>query len=183
MPITVRIPAGSEAYDSERNEFLTVDRDILITFEHSLVSIHKWEQKWHVPFLEKTYEKSAEQTLDYLHCMTLSKNVDDYIYRLIPRQEMMRIKQYIEDPMTATTIKEVKEHREREIKTAEVIYCDMIMLGIPFECRKWHLNSLIMLINVCSEKQKSPKKMSRSEIVAQNRALNQARRAALHSKG
>lgn len=183
MPLTVRIPAGSEAYDSDRNEFLMVDRDVSITFEHSLVSIHKWEQTWHIPFLDRTQPKTIEQTLDYLRCMTLSKNVDDYIYRLIPRSEMERIKQYIEDPMTATTIKETKGHKEREIKTAEVLYCDMIMLGIPFECRKWHLNSLVMLINVCNEKQKSPKKMSRSEIVAQNRALNQARRAALHSKG
>ncbi len=183
MPITVKIPAGSEAYDSERNEFLTIDRDVCITFEHSLVSIQKWEQRWHVPFLDRTKMKTTEQTLDYLRCMTLSKNLDDYIYRLIPRREMERIKQYIEDPMTATTIKETKGPREREIKTAEVLYCDMIMLGIPFECRKWHLNSLIMLINVCNEKQKEPKRMSRSEIVAQNRALNQARKAALHSKG
>lgn len=184
MPITVKIPAGSEAFDSETLEFLTVNRDISITLEHSLVSIQKWEQKWHVAFLDPKHAKTTEQTLDYLRCMTLSKNnIEDYVYRLIPREEMERIKAYIENPMTATTIKESGRHGEREIKTAEVLYSDMILLGIPFECKKWHLNSLIMLINVCSEKQKPPKKMSPAEIAAQNRALNRARRAALNSKG
>lgn len=183
MPITITIPAGAEAYDSERNEFYRVDRSVNLTLEHSLVSVHKWEQKWHIPFLEKSYEKTNEQVLDYLRCMTLSKNVEDYMYHLIPRSEVIRIKEYIEDPMTATTIKDTSGKRDREIKTAEVLYCDMIMLGIPFECKKWHLNSLIMLIAVCAEKQKPPKNKPRSEILAENRALNKARRAAMHSKG
>ena len=183
MPITVTIPAGAEAYDSESNEFFSVDKPISITMEHSLVSIQKWEQHWHIPFLDKRHARTTEQTLDYLRCMTLSKNVEDYVYLLIPRSEVNRIKEYIEDPMTATTIKDSGGHKEQELKTAEVLYCDMITLGIPFECRKWHLNSLIMLINVCAEKQKPQKNKSRSEIFAENRALNKLRRAALNSKG
>lgn len=184
MPITVRVPAGAELYDSERNEFIfKTDKDLLITLEHSLVSLQKWEQKWHVPFFDENKSKTLEQVLDYLHCMTLSKNVPDHAYRLIPRSEMKRIEEYIKNPMTATTIKRDGGARDREIKTAEVLYCDMIMLGIPFECRKWHLNSLITLIATCHEKQKAPKKMARSEIYAQNRELNRLRRAALNSKG
>lgn len=183
MPITVTIPAGAEAYNSEINEFYRVDKTVHITLEHSLVSVQKWEQRWHVPFLDEHYAKTSEQTLDYLRCMTLSKNIEDYMYQLIPRSEVSRIKAYIEDPMTATTIKNVGGKKDREIKTAEVLYCDMIMLGIPFECKKWHLNSLIMLIAVCAEKQKPPKNKSRAEILAENRALNKARRAAMHSKG
>lgn len=183
MPITIEIPAGSEAYDSIANEFFRVDKDVKITFEHSLVSIQKWEQHWHHGFLDESYSKTPEQVRDYLKCMVLTKNVEDYMYYLIPQHEMKRIKEYIEDPMTATKITNTDNRRDREIKTAEVLYCDMIMLGIPFECRKWHLNSLIMLIRVCAEKQKKPKYKPRSEVLAENRALNIARRAAQHSKG
>lgn len=184
MAITVKVPAGAELYDSERNEFVfRVEKDLYITLEHSLVSLQKWEQKWHVPFLDEQRSKTNEEVFDYLRCMTLSKNVPDYAYRLIPQSEMRRIEAYIRDPMTATTIKSHGGPRDREIKTAEVLYCDMILLGIPFECKKWHLNSLIMLITVCNEKQKAPKKMTRSEIFAQNRELNRIRREALKSKG
>lgn len=184
MSITVTVPAGSEAFDNETNEFYTVSTDIRIVMEHSLISIQQWEQKWHIPFLDRRHERTSEQIIDYLRCMTLSKNVDPKAYYMLPASEIKRIKEYIEDPMTATTIKtDSKRRTATEIKTAEVIYSDMILLGIPFECRKWHLNSLLMLINVCAEKQKPEKKMSRSDIYAQNRALNRARRKAMHSKG
>ena len=184
MSITVTVPAGSEAFDNETNEFYTVSTDIRIVMEHSLISIQQWEQKWHIPFLDRRHERTSEQIIDYLRCMTLSKNVDPKAYYMLPASEIKRIKEYIEDPMTATTIKtDSKRRTATEIKTAEVIYSDMILLGIPFECRKWHLNSLLMLINVCAEKQKPEKKMSRSDVYAQNRALNRARRKAMHSKG
>ena len=184
MPITVTVPAGAEAYDNEANEFFSSKSEVHIVMEHSLISLQLWEQKWHIPFLDKRYSRTNEQLIDYLRCMTLTKNVDPKMYYLLPSSEVKRIKEYIEDPMTATTIvQDNKSKHNTEIKTAEVIYSDMILLGIPFDCRKWHLNSLLMLINVCAEKQKPPKKMSRNDIYAQNRALNRARRKALHSKG
>lgn len=184
MSITVTVPAGSELYDNELNEFYVAESDTKITMEHSLISLQLWEQKWHIPFLDKRISRTNEQLVDYLRCMTLSKNVDPKVYYMLPASEIKRIKEYIEDPMTATTIAKGSNRRApTEIKTAEVIYSDMILLGIPFECRKWHLNSLLMLINVCAEKQKPEKKMSRNDIYAQNRALNRARRKAMHSKG
>lgn len=184
MPITVTVPAGSEVYDNELNEFYTVTSDIKLTMEHSLISLQLWEQKWHIPFLDKRIARTNEQLVDYLRCMTLTKNIDPKTYYMLPSSEIKKIKEYIEDPMTATTITaDSKRRTATEIKTAEVIYSDMILLGIPFECRKWHLNSLLMLISVCAEKQKPEKKMSRSDIYAQNKALNRARRKAMHSKG
>lgn len=183
MPITIVIPAGSEAFNSVTNEIFEAKKDTTIVLEHSLISLQKWEQKWHVPFLDKNQKKTQEQLVDYLKCMTLSKNIEDYMYYLIPAYEMKRLQAYLEDPRTATTIHHTGRPTRTEIKTAEVIYSDMIQLGIPFECRTWHLNSLLMLIQVCAEKQKPEKKMSNSQIFAQNRALNKLRRAALHTKG
>ena len=68
--------------------------------------------------------------------------------------------------------------------TNEIIYWQMITLGIPVEFQKWHLNRLLTLIKVCSIKNNpNKKKMSRSEIIQRNRELNRARRAANHSAG
>lgn len=184
MPIRIHIPAGSESYDSEKNEFVTVDKDISFVLEHSLISIQKWEQKWHIPFLNNSRPKTAEQMRDYVCCMSVSREIDPRYVPMIPASEMKRVEAYIADPMTATTIKRRPGKKgPNEIKTAEVLYSDMIMLGIPFECRKWHLNSLVMLIRVCSEKQAPPQKMNRKETGNYYSELNKARKKAWHTKG
>jgi hypothetical protein len=59
----------------------------------------------------------------------------------------------------------------------------MIAAGIPFECEKWHLNRLITLIRVFNEKNKPKKKGMSSHDLASRRALNNARRKALHTTG
>ena len=183
MPIKVCVPKGSEGYDAVNNEFFYVEKDVHITLEHSLISIQKWEQKWHQPFLVKMPKKTNEQLLDYVRCMIISQDVDDKVLRVIPAQEMQRIYAYIEDPMTATTIKEIPGKKGRQqIKTAEVLYSDMIKLGIPFECRKWHLNSLIMLIRVCNEEQAPKKKNSKSQTYQYYSELNKARRKQWNTK-
>jgi hypothetical protein len=184
MPIEICVPKGSEFWDSSTNLFYTLDKDVKLVMEHSLVSIHKWEQRYHKPFLDpKNQKKTRAEQRYYLECMTLTKTVDPIVYKMIPRKELIRLKAYIEDPMTATTYKPRGKPGRPEIKTAEVLYADMIMLGIPFECRKWHLNTLIMLIRTCADRQIPQKNMSRSEILAQNRELNRLRKKAWHTKG
>ena len=94
---------------------------------------------------------------------------------------------YINDPMTATWFGEDKDpnkkkKRQKEVLTSEVIYLEMIALQIPTEFQKWHLNRLTTLIRVCNAKN-NPEKMNKKDILAQNAALNKARRAKLHSKG
>ena len=87
--------------------------------------------------------------------------------------------------MTATTINQNKNtpHR-KEIITSEIIYYWMIAQNIPIEFEKWHINRLLTLIRVCSIKNDpNPKKMSRSAIARQNRALNKARKAKYGTRG
>ena len=180
MSIKVTIPE-TELYDEKNERFIYI-RKQTITLEHSLVSLHKWEQKWHVPFLET--EKTNEQILDYLMFMTLTQNVDPLVYSVIPKDEMKRINEYIENPMTATTFSNNgKNKRKKEIITAEIIYYWMIKFGIPVEFQKWHLNSLMTLIQVIGLKEAPEKKMGTQEALRQQRELNAARRARLHSKG
>jgi hypothetical protein len=178
--LKIVIPA-SEAFDEEKNEFIT-SKATTIQVEHSLVSLSKWESKWHKPFLSKG-EKTLEETIDYIRCMTITQNVDPNIYVFITEENINKIKEYIDEKMTATTFANPKQAINKSIITAEIIFYWMITFNIPFECQKWHLNRLLTLINVCSAKSQPPGKMSKKEIMSRNAALNAARRQATGSKG
>ena len=180
--LQIIIPLTKEGWDEVNEEFVEPIYKTLC-LEHSLVSLSKWESKWHKPFLSKAV-KSYEEIIDYIKCMTVTKNVDPEVYNHITSENMKQIDEYIEDPMTATTFSDdVSGKRNREIITSEIIYYWMITLGIPFECRKWHLNRLLALIRVCNVKNSPKKKMSVSSIMARNAELNAARRKVLNSKG
>lgn len=170
-----------ENYDEEKNEFF-MTKECTLRLEHSLVSISKWESKWHKPFLVSD-EKTIEELTDYIRCMTITQNVDPNVYFGIPDSEFKKVEEYIQDPMTATTFKEQKSQANREIVTSELIYYWMVALEIPFECQKWHLNRLLTLIKVCNIKNQPQKKMPIREILNNNRALNAARRKKFHTKG
>ena len=132
--------------------------------EHSLLSLHKWEQKWCIPFVNND-TKTLEQSLDYIRCMTLDRNVNPAVYDSITPEMMTTINEYIDAPMT------------------ERIYYLMIAYNIPVEFEKWHLNSLIMLIRVCEQENAPKQKISDQEYKAWQRAENARRRAKYKSKG
>lgn len=170
-----------EMYDENKGEFLTIDR-CTIQVEHSLVSISKWESKWNKPFLSKT-DKTLDETIDYIRCMTTSQNVKEEIYSNLSNDNMNDISKYIAATMSATTFYNEKKGTSNEIITSEIIYYWMISYNIPFECQKWHLNRLLTLIKVCSNKNEKPKKMSKAEIGNRNKVLNDKRKQQLSSNG
>lgn len=172
----------------EQELFIPPDRfvytkETTIKIEHSLVSIAKWEAKWHVPFLDEHTEKTNEMMIDYIRCMTLTQNVDPSVFNYLPAEVIKEVNDYIDDPMTATWFKETRGKGRGEVVTNELIYYWMIAQNIPLECEKWHFNHLMTLIRVCSEKNAPQKKMSKRDIYSQNKALNAARRKASGSKG
>ena len=173
---------GSEYYDEEKEEFVTT-KSCLLRLEHSLISLSKWESKWKKPFIGK--EKTNEEIIDYIRCMTLTNNVNPLVYQSLTEQNLKDINDYIDDPHTATWFSDKdKQHGiNREVITSEIIYYWMTAFQIPCEYQKWHLNRLLTLINVCSIKSQPPKKMSRKDAINNNRALNAARRQKLHSRG
>lgn len=175
-----------EYYDEEQNCFITKKSEVL-TLEHSLISISRWESRWHVPFLKeartKDQEKTKEQVIDYVRCMSINKPKDLDIYNRLSSKNLDDVNDYINDSHTATWFRDEKKSPNREQVTSELIYYWMISMQIPFECQKWHLNRLLTLIRICSIKNQPKKKMSRQEILAQNRALNEARRKQLGTKG
>lgn len=172
----------TECFDEITETFINVKEHIL-QLEHSLVSLSKWESKWNKVFLSEE-KKTNEEIIDYIRCMTITQNVDPLAYTLIGDTIIEQVSAYIDLPMTATTFNEENNKKfSREIITSEIIYYWMISLNIPFECQKWHLNRLLTLIRVCNIKNAPPKKMSKAELNARNRALNAARRKSLQSKG
>lgn len=176
---------GGEVFDEKTQEFHGFNTTT-INLEHSLVSVSKWESKWKKPFLNRDVNKTSEELLDYIRCMTITQNVDPYAYYKISNKDIHRIRDYIEDSMTATTFSslgDVKTTGKKQIITSELIYYWMIALNIPMECQKWHLNRLLTLIRVCEIKSTPQKKMSKSEAASMRAKLNAERRAALHSKG
>lgn len=169
---------GVEMFDEATSTFITTKPQQL-QLEHSLVSLSKWESKWHKPFLSKT-PHTDEEMRSYVQCMTLTQNVDENVYKCLTAGNLKDIDAYIDDPMTATTFsKQQNQSFNREQITAELIYYWMISLNIPFECQKWHLNRLLTLVQVCDRKNSPPKKMTAQE----RNALNQARRAKYHTRG
>lgn len=186
--LTITIPK-SRLWDTKEEAFINIKEQTL-SLEHSLVSISKWEAKWHKPFISDE-KKTQEQTLDYIKYMTLTQNVDNNVYNALTKENFEEITAYIENKMTATWFSEPKNAPQvpgkKEIITSELIYYWMIALEIPFECQKWHLNRLLTLIKVCNAKAKAAngKKSSvnKREILANNAELNAARRKKLGTSG
>lgn len=188
--LTINVPE-QEIYDEKSESFTTI-KETTLQLEHSLLSISKWEAKWHKPFLEDLNKRTPEETFDYIKCMTITPNVNDKVYALLTEPDIKAITDYINDPMTATWFSDEKTasgaSKKHEIITSEVIYYMMIAQNVPFECQKWHINRLLTLIKVCAIKNeqaygKNKNKMPKGDILRNNYALNAQRRARLGTRG
>lgn len=172
MPITITVP-GVESFDEVRQIFVKAE-DTVLVLEHSLASLSKWESIFEKPFLGGE-KKTTEETLAYIHAMSLDENIPSDIFLRMTEENFDAINTYIESKMTATTFNTATGRPSREIITAEIIQYWMISMQIPLEYETRHLNQLFTLIKVIGEKNKPTKKMSRADLAARNRALNEQR--------
>lgn len=171
----------NEAFDEKKNEF--VDITFRLELMHSLATLSKWESFFEKPFLTDK-DKTAEELFWYVQAMTVTPNVPPEVFNNLSKKNVAAIDEYINANMTATTFREATNQKaSREIITSEVIYYWMIALNIWKECEDWHLNRLFALIKVCNIKNAPPKKMGRSEMLAQRDALNAQRKAKGGTKG
>lgn len=172
-------PVIREEFDEENSEFLYVEEkpSQKLQLEHSLISISIWESKWHKSFLSTT-DKTNEEVLDYIRCMTLTPHVSKDVYNRLSVENIQDINDYLDNPMTATTFPN-NGSANHQIITNEVVYYWMFKLGISKECEKWHIARLLTLIRVYEANESPPKKMSAAEKVA----LNNARRKKWNTRG
>lgn len=182
--LTLSLPA-IEIWNERTEEFETIGGGEL-EFEHSLYAISGWEAKWKKPFAAKK-GLTHEELLDYImNFMCLTKNVSKQTWLTLTDKEIKQIVNYMEDPMTATTIK----HQNRSVGgssknfvTSELIYFYMTTFGIPWECEHWHLNRLMTLIDICAVKNTPSKKMGKKDAAKYQAAQNAAMRKKYGSKG
>ena len=179
----IHIPAR-ELWFEDKEEFVTFpETDIEI--EHSLVSISLWESKYHKPFLST--EKTPEETLDYIRMMIIGDLPDDsdMFLTTLPKEVVEEIKNYIDNPMTATTFSEEDEKKsssgKQDIITSEIIYYWMTAQNIPFECEMWHINRLITLVKVCAIKNQ-PEDKKKKKLTSSDLALRRAKMEAARAK-
>ena len=174
--LQLNVALGVEQFDDEKEEFI-YPKEITLHLEHSLLSISKWESKWHKPFLVKK-EKTAEELMDYIKCMTLTKNIDPTVYDYLTTHHYKQIEGYIHDSMTATTFSKntTGNGGKKETVTSELIYYWMFSLGIPMECQQWHINRLLTLVEVFNRKNAPSKKMSKQATMSRYSAMNAARK-------
>lgn len=170
--------SGTELWDPVSERFLRV-KDQVLVLEHSLLSVSKWEAKWHKPMpLVNDTDMSSEEFIDYVRCMTISRAPDPLVYTCLNADHVKTIVDYINDPHTATWFGESKTtNSDKRPLTAEIIYHLMFAFGISKECEKWHLNRLMTQLRVEYEESKPTKAKSKAETIERHRYLNAKRRA------
>lgn len=179
--LTITVPA-TERFDEAESKIIRSEEYVL-SLEHSLVSLSRWESKWKKSFLFSK-DKSAEEIYGYVEAMCLTPDVPPEAFSKLTQANFDAINEYINEQMTATTFNEMPNQRQsRDVITAELIYHWMIALQIPVECEDWHLNRLMALIKVVNLKNAPKKKMGRTEMLAERERLNAERRAAYGTTG
>lgn len=178
--LEIEVPE-TEYFDDATSLFVKRPGKIL-RFEHSLLSVSKWEAHFEKAFLSKA-EKTPEEMLNYIHYMRLDPGPISDLYSLT-KEHFVEINAYMNSKATATTFQDRASGRQStEIITSELMYYWMTAYQIPFECETWHLNRLMALIKICSIKNAPQKKMRRSEILARNRTLNEQRLSKYNTSG
>lgn len=187
-----RVIPGVEKFNNKTQEFFTTPDihvpAIHLKLEHSLMSIAKWESKWHKPF--DPMDLNDEEFLDYIRCMNVNPTDNTDTCRYLSQKDLTNIMQYMLDPCTAwVDPTKAKNKKKNKPQPVEAIYYAMIKLEIPPEYEKWHINRLTALINYFSYQDGGqsvgPKQQKKSakEIMMAYHELNQANRKKYNSKG
>lgn len=188
--LTLEVP-DREYFNEGNGEFVTITGRTL-KMEHSLLSLSKWEEKWHEPFLGRVGQKTEhtpEQIAYYMSCMVVGEDIPPSFFEGLSSDLANQIRDYIDDPHTATTFYDPNGQKSqggrKQTVTAELIYYWMFRLDIPIELQSWNLNRLMTLIRVCEiqDKPKKGNKIPRSKLAAQRSALNAQRMAQLGTTG
>lgn len=180
-------------FNSATNEFVTIPemtiKPVRLQLEHSLISIRNWEAEHERPFAD-IEQMTGEELIGYIKCMTINSQKDDDVYDRLTTDDITRVVKYISRINSAWEIKRIKKpgvSRKKRLNTVEGIYFAMIQYGIPFEpCEKWHLGSLMALIDYCS-RNGSPgvkeKPTNMRELRESWYRINEANKKKYHSRG
>lgn len=157
--------------------------DNVLQFEHSLLSLSKWEARTKKAFMA-THTKSNEDMIDYYGDMLMTPGVRAEVIYELPPQVLTDLNDYINDSQTAAKAPESDAKGSAGVVTSDLIYSWLVLSKIPIHpTETWHLNRVMMLINLVQAAHQPPKKKSRGERLAQWAATNEANKKFFKSKG
>ena len=185
--IYIDIPDG-EYWDNSTETFhkLVAKRVIL---EHSLYTISKWEKIWHKCFIKNFENLKEKEYVSYIKCMIIEPEEpteEDIAYLINNKFSRAMIQRYLNDTMTATYVYRPKQSNKvnNEALTAELLYYYLVKLRMPIDIfEHWHLNRLMVLLEVFNLKDDTKKKRSVKEVMQDNDRINEERKAKLNTRG
>lgn len=154
------------------------EHEVVLKFEHSLLSLSKWESRTKRAFLTNV-RKTPEEMIAYYQDMLVSpEDETDLIYLLDPKQ-LTDLDDYINSKQSASYVPEQKNSKYNpEVTTSELIYYWLVGLQIPFHpVETWHVSRVMMLVQITSFKNQPPEKRKRpdGDTMREWAALNEAR--------
>jgi hypothetical protein len=141
------------------------EREVVLKFEHSLLSLSKWESKYKKAFLTNA-QKTPGELVDYFQMMLVTpEEATDLVLSLDPGQ-MEELANYINEVRSASSVPdEGKKQTNQEIVTSELIYYWLSALRISFQpTETWHLSRIMMLVQIAGYKQQPEKKRRPREV-------------------
>lgn len=158
----------------------------VLRFEHSLLSLSKWEAKYNKVFLGRE-QKTQDEMMDYYQMMLLSPEVDTNLVYVLSPAQFEEITHYINKLPGPTAPPPPDPDAPRhtgEIVTADIIYMRMTLLRIPWQpAETWHLNRLMLQIALVADAQKPPKKENKSGLMQKWSDLNERNKQFFKSNG
>jgi hypothetical protein len=169
-----------EYYDSEKSEF-AYESGGKVRFEYSLKAVYEWEGRWKKPFLKG--ELTYFELIDFYKLMAL----DDFDIKFLNEEVIRSISEYIQNTNTATKFTDTNSSGAKvvsnKVHTSEEIYAMMFSAGIDLDFENRNLNRLLTILKIISVQNNPPKKMSKEEVLKQNRDYNRQRKEQMKSKG
>lgn len=162
----------------------TDERTVTLEFEHSLLSISKWEAKYKVPFMIDR-QKTPTELVDYYQMMLVTPGFDKRLVYALGPEQLDMLADYINEQRTASSVpSEPPKSGQKETVTSELIYFWLTALRIPFQpTETWHISRLLMLVQITGYKQQPEKKRKPREVMADWREQNERQKKILGITG
>lgn len=170
-------------------ELTTTDlngQEIVLQFEHSLLSLSKWESRSKKAFYA-TAKKLPTEMIDYYGDMLLTPGVNpNIVYGLEPEQ-LETLGDYVNEQRTASSVPAQPPQPVKEVMTTELVYYWLASLEIPFHpVESWHFSRLMMLVQITSFKKSQAqggKKQPNTQDIAKWREMSAKNRERFGSEG
>lgn len=164
-------------FDEENQRFIDRPKQ-KVEFRYTLKNLDEWESKHKKRFLDNK-DLTDDELLDFIKIMCTDKNFD---FNRLDVDQYNRIIQYVYKDVPSATVlpkskKKSKAGQRQSVFTSEILYAHMAINGIPFEWENRNLNKLMLLINTVNSLQAPPEKMSKTEVMDEQRSIIEQRRA------